>query len=141
VKKIKKAILIAVFLLPIAHWFLFIGFCPRTNMALLGYELSPDGTVITIRTDHPGSAGYTRAAKNVSQNPAVVKLKFYCTFGGPNSSLGAKDEFVIELPPECTEIDFYRSYQEPELGFHPVLRKDAATGTWERVGWERLAQG
>lgn len=140
-KKTKKAILIAVFLLPIAHWFLFIGFCPRTNMALLDYELSPDKTVMTIRAGHPGSAGYTRAAKNVSQDPAVVKLKFYCTFGGPNSSLGAKDEFVIELPPECTEIDFYRSYQELELGFHPVLRKNAATGAWERVGWERLAQG
>ena len=140
-KKIRKAILIAVLLLPIAHWFLFIGFCPRTNMALLGYELSPDGTVMTIRADHPDSAGYTRAARNVSQSPAVVKLKFYCTFGGPNSSLGAKDEFVIELPPECTEIDFYRGYQEPELGFHPVLCKNTATGAWERVGCERLVQG
>ena len=48
---------------------------------------------------------------------------------------------MIELPPKCTEIDFYRSYQELELGFHPVLRKTAATGAWERVGWERLAQG
>ena len=68
-KKTKKAILIAVFLLPIAHWFLFIGFCPRTNMAPLDYELSPDEAIMTIRAGHPGSAGYTRAAKTSRRTP------------------------------------------------------------------------
>lgn len=55
-------------------------------------------------------------------------LTFYNTFGGFNSSFGAKDHFVLELNPDDTEIYFNR----PNNGYELVLQKDSDTGEWMR---------
>lgn len=56
-------------------------------------------------------------------------MKFYSAWGGFNSSIGAKSEFVLELSPEDTEIYVYHG----EGGYDLALKKDATSGKWERV--------
>ena len=56
-------------------------------------------------------------------------MHFYSTFGGLNSSLGAKNEFVLELDENDTEIFFYRG----KGGYDLVLEKNRQTGIWEAV--------
>lgn len=69
--------------------------------------------------------GYVRDYKDKGENPHY--LHFYATFGGLNSSWGAKNEFVLELAPEDTEIYFHRGNGEYDL----VLKKNERTGAWE----------
>ena len=56
-------------------------------------------------------------------------MKFYSAWGGFNSSIGAKQEFVLELTPEDTEIYVYHG----DGGYELALKKDVTSGEWERV--------
>ena len=88
----------------------------------------PDENEMTITVGVASSAGYTRTYKNVSDNPKVIKLQFYSAFGGVNGTIGEDHRFVIDMPPECEEICFYRYGT-----FDKILYRDAETGQWMRV--------
>ena len=83
---------------------------------------------MTIAVGVASSAGYTRAVKNVSDNPEIMQLQFYSAFGGINGSIGENHRFVIEITPECKEIYFYRGKE-----FKLTLYKNETTGEWELV--------
>jgi len=72
--------------------------------------------------------GYIRGYKDEGGGVKPHYLKFYSTFGGLNSSFGAKSEFVLELDEDDNEIFFSRSDGGHEL----VLQKDKETGEWVR---------
>ena len=55
-------------------------------------------------------------------------LRFYSAWGGFNSSIGAKQEFVLELAPEDTEIYVYHG----DGGYELALKKDVISGEWDR---------
>lgn len=72
--------------------------------------------------------GFIRGYKDNSGGVKPHYLTFYSTFGGLNSSFGAKNEFVLELDKDDSEICFKRA----NGGYELVLQKNAETGAWER---------
>lgn len=115
-------------LLIIAAFFVSTGFRERTDVFLGDFSVSEDGKELTFTAGVFSSMGYIRGYKDEGGGVKPHYLKFYSTFGGWNSSLGAKSEFVLELDEDDNEIFFSR----PDGGYELVLQKDQETGEWVR---------
>lgn len=128
--KKKRIVLTAAAILAALCFAFFIGtgFTKRTDVILTDYSVSEDGTKLTFRTAAASSMGYTRSFKDVGGGVKPHYLTFYSTFGGFNSSLGAKYTFELDLDSNNTEIYFNRA----EDGYELVLQKNADTGIWTR---------
>lgn len=125
----KKIIAIVVIVLIIVTAFLIsTGFRERTDVVLVDYTVSEDGTEITFVVGVSSSMGYIRGYKDEGGGVKPHYLKFYSTFGGLNSSLGAKSEFTLELDENDTEIFFCRL----DGGYEIVLVKADGTNEWIR---------
>lgn len=125
----KKKAVILIMIVLIALYFIGTGFSVRDDAVLISYSVSEDGTEITLQTSVASSTGYIRGYKNEGSGVKPHYLKFYNTFGGINSAIGAKNEFVLEVAPEDSEIFFYRG----DGGYELVLEKDVGTGEWHKV--------
>ena len=124
----KKVIYIVDFIVLVAMvWIIGSGFIKRTDVYLVDYSVSKDGCEITLQVGVAGSLGYIWDFLNDTNETEIMEMQFYSTFGGFNSSIWAKNEFVILLNPECREIYFYHND-----GFDLVLQKDQDTGEWVR---------
>jgi len=124
----KKSIIILVFVILVAvAWIIGSGFIKRKDVYLVDYSLSEDGSEITLQVGVAGSMGYVRDFLNDTNETEIMEMQFYSAFGGFNSSIGAKNEFVILLNSECREIYFYHND-----GFDLVLQKNQNTGEWVR---------
>lgn len=126
--KKKHIILIIILTAAILALLFFIGngFTERTDVVLTGYSVSDDGSKLIFRTAVLSSMGYIRDFKDNGGGVRPHYLTFYSTFGGWNSSLGAKHEFELNLAETDTEIYFNR----PGGGYVLVLQKDKETGEW-----------
>lgn len=120
--------LITALVVLLASYFIGSGFTKRTDVVLADYSVSEDGTEITLITTIPTSMGYIRGFENNGGGVKPHYLTFYRTFGGLNSSFGAKHEFELELDETDTEIYFNRA----DGGYELVLQKNAETGEWAR---------
>ena len=126
--KKKIIIIISVFAILVAvAWIIGSGFIKRTDVYLVDYSVPENGSEITLQVGVAGSMGYVRDFLNDTNETEIMEMQFYSTFGGFNSSIGAKNEFVILLNPECREIYFYHND-----GFDLVLQKNQDTGEWVR---------
>ena len=106
------------------------GFLPQTSAYLTDdFVVSEDGRQLTFRVGVASSMGYVRACKDEGGGVKPHYLKFYSTWGGLNSPLGARQEFTLELAPEDTEIYVYHG----RGGYELALKKDAASGEWKPV--------
>lgn len=127
--KVKKVTVVIVVAL-VALCFLYIfasGFHKRTDVLLTDFSVSEDGTSVTLHVTVPTSMGYVRGFQNTGGSVKPHYLTFYSTFGGLNSSWGAKSEFILPLDEADTEIYFNR----PDGGYMLVLVKNSETGQWE----------
>ena len=115
-------VLAGVLLLSIIYW-IAPGFRVREDVVLTDYLVPPGQSEMTIVVGVSGSAGYTRAVRNVSDDPRRMRLQFYAAYGGLNGSVGERHRFVLDLLPECEDISIYRHGT-----FEPVLRKEK--GEW-----------
>ena len=120
----------AVLWLLTAAFLLGTGLTRRGDVVLVDYSVSGDGETLTFRVGVASSMGYVRDFRDLGGGVKPHYLVFYSCFGGLNSRLGAKNEFILELGPEDTEIRFSR----PGGGYEPVLVKDPDTGLWLRPG-------
>lgn len=111
-----------------ASYFLGSGLDKRTDVMLLDYSVSEDGTTLTLHTAVAGSMGYTRGFRDKGGGVKPHYLVFYSTFGGLNSSLGARQEFTLTLDETDSEVYFNRA----DGGYALVLQKDAVSGAWTR---------
>ncbi len=130
--KNKKLILIsviAVIVILTASYFIGTGFIERTDVILTDYSVSEDGTQITLNASVSSSMGYIRGFKNNGGGVKSHYLTFYSTFGGLSSKLGAKNEFVLEVNEDDSEIYFNRAGG----GYELVLQKNTETGEWEKT--------
>ena len=118
---------IAILMLAIVLFLIGTGFAERTDVALVNYSVSADGTKLTFTAAIPASIGYIRGFEDKGGGVKPHYLTFYSTFGGLNSSFGAKHEFELELAETDTEIYFNR----PDGGYELVLQKNVDTGEWE----------
>ena len=129
-KKRIAIILVLIIVVLFTSFLLGTGFMARTDVILVDYAVSTDGTTLTFKAGVPTSMGYIRGFEN--KYGGGVKphyLTFYSTFGGFNSSFGAKNEFVLDLGKDDAEIYFNR----PDGGYELVLQKNIITGEWERL--------
>lgn len=96
------------------------------SVAIVDYVVSEDGSTMTIRVGVMSSIGYVRNV-NDEVKDGTHTLGFYKCWGGFNSSLGAQNEFTLNLNPEDTEIYIIRSND-----YDLVLYKNSETGEWIR---------
>lgn len=108
-------------------YFIGTGFIENNSVVLNDYAVSEDGTEIILDISLASSMGFVRDYKDKGGGVKPHYLHFYSAFGGLNSSLGAKNKFVLEIAPDDTEIYFYRGKD----GYALVLKKGKQTGTWE----------
>ena len=127
IKKI-LIILLAVVIVLSSLCFVGTGFLERMDVLLYDYSVSEDGTELTFSAGIMSSMGFIREYKDNGGGVKPHYLTFYSTFGGLNSSFGAKNEFVLELDKDDSEIYFKRA----NGGYELVLQKNAETGAWER---------
>lgn len=127
---VRKRIIVIVItvLFIIAAFLVSTGFSERNDIFLGDFSISDDGKELTFTTGGSSSMGYIRGYKDEGGGVKPHYLKFYSTFGGLNSSFGAKSEFVLELNEDDNEIFFSR----PDGGYELVLQKDKETGEWVR---------
>ncbi len=126
----KKAIaVITVIVVLVVVFLIGTGFRKRTDVVLVDYSVSEDGTAISLGVQVSSSIGYVRGFKNNGGGVKPHYLTFYSTFGGLNSSFGTVNSFVLELEADDTEIYFNR----PNGGYELVLVKDEETGEWLRT--------
>ena len=126
-----KKILMAIgcFFVFIGIWMLGTGFSYDTSAFIGKYSVSEDGSIMTFEAGVGSSMGFVRGYKDEGGGVKPHYLKFYCAWGGLNSSLGAKSQYTLELDPNDTEIYVYRG----ERGYDLTLQKDVETGEWNRV--------
>lgn len=122
-KKQKLLLLLLVFVIIL---YAASGFITRPDVYIVDFEVSPDGQSMTIRAGVASSMGYIRDI-HIETEGSVMKIEFYKTFGGANSSYGAKNEFTFELTDGIDEIRIYRG----ESGYETALVKDSA-GQWQK---------
>jgi hypothetical protein len=120
------AIILLITILFSASYFIGTGFIKRTDVVLVDYSVSADGSEITLNAHVTSSMGYIRGFKNHGGGVKPHYLTFYSTFGGLNSSYGAENTFTLELDPDNTEIYFNRAGG----GYELVLVKDVESGEW-----------
>ena len=110
-------------------YILYWSWLPTENRrSIADFNVSEQQDKMTIYTCVLSSAGYTRSVKDVSDDPEMMKLKFYSAFGGVNGSTGAKSVFDLSLSPECREI-YVMLYDEYKL----LIKKNDVSGKWEFV--------
>ncbi|MDF2590428.1 MAG: hypothetical protein K0S41_4271 [Anaerocolumna sp.] len=124
----KKIVIIAALTIVIAIGLLILSTGGKmAGIFLNDYSISEDGNVMTLNVGVASSMGYVRTLK-AKQNENKLNLTFYSTYG-LNSTIGAKDEFKIELDPTITEIYFYGG----DTGYDLKLQKNAETADWVNV--------
>jgi len=124
----KFIIILVVVLLAVGVYFCATGLNENPNVVLLSYEVSEDDSKITFQAGVATSIGYIRGFKDEGGGVKPHYLTFYATFGGINSSFGAKNTFELNLAPDDREIYFNRA----DGGYELVLYKDDITGMWQR---------
>ncbi len=126
----KKAIftLITTIIIFTGIFLISTGFQKRSDVSLFNYSVSEDGRELTFTAYPMSSMGYIRGYKNSGGGVKDHYLTFYSTFGGLNSTLGAKNEFTLSLDLDDSEIYFYKG----NGGYELVLTKEEATGQWKR---------
>lgn len=128
-KNKKLPVIIAAIGILMVSFVIGTGFTKRTDVILTDYSVSEDGAEIILKTSVASSAGYIRGFKNDGGGVKPHYLTFYATFGGSNSTFGAKNEFVLEVDEDDGEIYFNRT----DGGYELVLQKDAQTGVWGKT--------
>ena len=126
--KKKHVVIISVVIVLMISFLVGTGFRKRTDVVLADYSVSEDGTKLIFKTVVPTSMGYVRDFENNGGGVKPHYLTFYSTFGGLNSSFGAKCEFELDLGKNDTEVYFNRS----NGGYELVLQKNVHTGKWEK---------
>lgn len=126
--KKKFAIIISALVVLFLLFVIGTGLMTRTDVVLGEYFVSEDGKKLTFHAGLSSSMGYTRGFKDKGGGVKPHYLTFYSTFGGLNSSFGAKNEFTLTLDENDTEIYFGRA----DGGYELVLQKDVEAGEWVR---------
>lgn len=125
-KKIAVVLAVIVVVLGLLY-FIGTGFIEQTSVVLTDYTISEDGSEIVLHISTSASLGYVRGYKDEGGGIKPHYLHFYSAFGGLNGSWGSKNEFVLKLAPDDTEIYFSRG----DGGYALVLAKNERTGAWE----------
>ena len=93
--KKKMIIITSVIMVFIISFMVGTGFQKRTDVILVDYSVSQDGTEMQLDVHVSSSMGYIRGFKDKGGGVKPHYLTFYSTFGGLNSSLGSANSFML----------------------------------------------
>lgn len=124
-KTVQKVLITVVILFLV--YFIGTGLRKTTSVYIYKYSVSEDGSKLKFYVAPWTSIGCTRGFRDKGGGVKPHYLVFYSTFGGFNSSFGAKTEFELELDENDTEI-----YMYSVGGYKLVLQKEEETGEWVR---------
>ena len=102
------------------------GYFKSGNADITDYSVSADGTEMTIKVE--ASSGHIRKVAESQQHGGHLYLDSYYAFGGFNGTIGANEEYTIQLDEDTEMIAVYRNTN----CYEPVLEKNA-DGKWERA--------
>ena len=134
-KKLIIAAITVLFLL--GGWVIATGFSCQTSAYISDFSVAEDGSEIEFTVNVASSMGYVRGYRDEGGGVKPHYLKFYSAWGGLNSSIGAKSEYVLQLSPDDSQIFVYRG----NAGYSLALQKNNESGEWERVGYVGLPRG
>lgn len=122
----KKCLLIMAVLLVLgAAYLLNTVLVPRNDVHLANWQLSTDGTQLTMQVNVPNPVLSVRDFADKGGGVKPHYLHFYAGLGKSDRSLRIEHEFVLDLQPDDAEIYFYRG----DGGYELVLQKNEA-GEW-----------
>ena len=111
-------------------WMIISGYSYQTSAYITDqFVVSEDGKELKFTIAVGSPMGYVRGFKDEGGGVKPHYLKFYSAWGGLNSSIGAKSEFVLKLDPNDTEISVYHG----DSGYSLALKKDIESGEWFSV--------
>ena len=127
----KKTItVISCILAIVVLWIVASGFTYQTSAYITDdFTVSDDGDEIRFSVSVGSSMGYVRGYKDEGGGEKPHYLKFYSTWGGFNSPIGAKTEYVLKLNQNDREIYVYNG----DRGYTLSMEKNVETGEWHRV--------
>lgn len=130
-KNTTVVIILAILLALAASYVIAPGFAKQGNVYITDCSVSEDGTELTITVGVSTSIGYVRKISAHQQHGGKLYLDCYSAFGGINGSLGAKNEYTIQLDEDTEMIAIYRSVN----CYDTVLEKDE-NGIWQYAEME-----
>ena len=111
-------------------WMIISGYSYQTSAYITDqFVVSEDGKELKFTIAVGSPMGYVRGFKDEGGGVKPHYLKFYSAWGGLNSSIGAKSEYVLKLDPNDTEIYVYHG----DSGYSLALKKDIDSGEWFSV--------
>ena len=111
-------------------WMIMSGYSYQTSAHITDqFVVSEDGKELKFTIAVGSPMGYVRGFKDEGGSVKPHYLKFYSAWGGLNSSIGAKSEYVLKLDPNDTEIYVYHG----DSGYSLALKKDIESGEWFSV--------
>ena len=111
-------------------WMIISGYSYQTSAYMTDQlVVSEDGKELKFTIAVGSPMGYVRGFKDEGGGVKPHYLKFYSAWGGLNSSIGAKSEYVLKLDPNDTEIYVYHG----DSGYSLALKKDIESGEWFSV--------
>jgi hypothetical protein len=111
-------------------WMIISGYSYQTSAYITDqFVVSEDGKELKFTIAVGSPMGYVRGFKDEGGGVKPHYLKFYSAWGGLNSSIGAKSEYVLKLDPNDTEIYVYNG----DSGYSLALKKDIESGEWFSV--------
>ena len=111
-------------------WMIISGYSYQTSAYITDqFVVSEDGKELKFTIAVGSPMGYVRGFKDEGGGVKPHYLKFYSAWGGLNSSIGAKSEYVLKLDPNDTKIYVYHG----DSGYSLALKKDIESGEWFSV--------
>ena len=111
-------------------WMIISGYSYQTSAYITDqFVVSEVGKELKFTIAVGSPMGYVRGFKDEGGGVKPHYLKFYSAWGGLNSSIGAKSEYVLKLDPNDTEIYVYHG----DSGYSLALKKDIESGEWFSV--------
>ena len=111
-------------------WMIISGYSYQNSAYITDqFVVSEDGKELKFTIAVGSPMGYVRGFKDEGGGVKPHYLKFYSAWGGLNSSIGAKTEYVLKLDPNDTEIYVYHG----DSGYSLALKKDIESGEWFSV--------
>ena len=111
-------------------WMIISGYSYQTSAYITDqFVVSEDGKELKFTIAVGSPMGYVRGFKDEGGGVKPHYLKFNSAWGGLNSSIGAKSEYVLKLDPNDTEIYVYHG----DSGYSLALKKDIESGEWFSV--------
>ena len=111
-------------------WMIISGYSYQTSAYITDqFVVAEDGKELKFTIAVGSPMGYVRGFKDEGGGVKPHYLKFYSAWGGLNSSIGAKSEYVLKLDPNDTEIYVYHG----DSGYSLALKKDIESGEWFSV--------